>query len=118
MTSVSTTTRTADALGPHRLTAEDRPPECIEAAVKAFAQGGLDGTSTDDIARIAGVSQPYLFRLFGTKRELFLAAVGRCFDRIAEAFEPAAARDEPLGPEDFPLGMPANAGHYPPVLQA
>src|SRR4051794_41459597 len=74
MTSASATTRTADALGAHRLTADERRAEIVEAAVTAFARGGFDGASTDDIARIAGVSQPYLFRLFGTKRELFLAA--------------------------------------------
>ena len=74
-----------------RLTADERRVEVIEAAVKAFASGGLAGTSTEEVARLAGVSQPYLFRLFGTKRELFLAAVGRAFDRIAEAFTAAAA---------------------------
>src|SRR4051794_38821337 len=84
-----------------RLTADERRAEIIDAAVKAFAQGGLDGTSTDDIARIAGVSQPYLFRLFGTKRDLFLAAVGRCFDRIGEAFDAAVAENAAVGPEDF-----------------
>jgi AcrR family transcriptional regulator len=75
----------------HRLTADERRVEVIEAAVKAFASGGLAGTSTEEVARLAGVSQPYLFRLFGTKRELFLAAVGRAFDRIADAFTTAAA---------------------------
>jgi len=118
MTPAASASRGTSHAASPRLTADERRADIIEAAVKAFAQGGLDGTSTDDIARIAGVSQPYLFRLFGTKRELFLAAVGRCFDRIGDAFDIAASRDEPLGPEDFPLGMPANAGRYPPVLQA
>ena len=110
-----TTQRSADPLGPHRLTADERRAAIIEAAVTAFAEGGLAGTSTEEVARIAGVSQPYLFRLFGTKRELFLAAVGRCFDRIGDAFEIAAARDGSLGREDFPLGLPADAMHYPPA---
>jgi AcrR family transcriptional regulator len=79
------------AHGP-RLTADERRVDVIEAAVKAFASGGLAGTSTEDIARLAGVSQPYLFRLFGTKRDLFLAAVGRAFDRIEAAFRHAAAQ--------------------------
>jgi AcrR family transcriptional regulator len=79
----------------HRLTADERRVEVIEAAVKAFASGGLAGTSTEDVARLAGVSQPYLFRLFGTKRELFLAAVGRAFDRIADAFTAAASTPAP-----------------------
>ncbi|HYO42666.1 MAG TPA: helix-turn-helix domain-containing protein, partial [Candidatus Limnocylindrales bacterium] len=80
---------TAAVHGP-RLTADERRAEIIEAAVKAFASGGLAGTSTEEIARLAGVSQPYLFRLFGTKRDLFIAAVGRAFDRIADTFTAAA----------------------------
>jgi AcrR family transcriptional regulator len=74
----------------HRLHADERRLEVIEAAVQAFAIGGLAGTSTEDIARIAGVSQPYVFRLFGSKQALFLAAVGRAFERIRLAFEEAA----------------------------
>jgi AcrR family transcriptional regulator len=75
----------------HRLTADERRADVVEAAVKAFASAGLHGTSTEDVARLAGVSQPYLFRLFGTKKDLFLAAVGRSFSRIEAMFEDAAA---------------------------
>lgn len=81
----------AVAHGP-RLTADERRADVVEAAVKAFASGGLAGTSTEEVARLAGVSQPYLFRLFGTKRDLFLAAVERCFDRIEGGFRDAATR--------------------------
>lgn len=70
--------------------AEERREAVLRAAVHAFAVGGLDGTSTDTIARRAGISQPYLFRLFPTKKALFLASVERCFDRVAEAFTAAA----------------------------
>jgi AcrR family transcriptional regulator len=69
-----------------RKTAEVRREEIVEAAFAEFAQRGLHGTSTDAIARRAGVSQPYLFRLFGTKKELFLAAVDRCFRVTLETF--------------------------------
>ena len=48
-----------------RKTAEERREEIIEAAFAEFAEHGLHGTSTDAIARRVGVSQPYLFRLFG-----------------------------------------------------
>lgn len=74
----------------HRLHADERRAEVVEAAVRAFASGGLAGTSTEDVARLAGVSQPYLFRLFGSKQHLFIAAVGRMFERIRVAFEEAA----------------------------
>src|SRR5918994_1962559 len=62
--------------GTARKSAEVRREEILEAAVQAFAHGGLHGTSTEDIARPAGISQPYLFRLFGTKTELFLYVEG------------------------------------------
>jgi AcrR family transcriptional regulator len=88
-----------------RLSADERRVEVVEAAVKAFASGGLHGTSTEEIARLAGVSQPYLFRLFGTKRDLFLAALERMFARLEHEFNDAA--DKPL------VDMPYD---YSPVL--
>ena len=55
-----------------------------------FAKGGPDGTSTEAIARRAGISQPYLFRLYPTKRALFLAAVERTFAEVTTVFRTAA----------------------------
>ena len=59
-------------------------------ALRHFAEGGYHGTSTEAIAREAGISQPYLFRLFRTKRELFLACSDRCFGRVTAVFREAA----------------------------
>ena len=73
-----------------------RREEILEAAVQEFAHGGLHGTSTEDIATRAGISQPYLFRLFGTKKELFLASSRRCFAHVLAAFQ-EADRDLLLG---------------------
>jgi AcrR family transcriptional regulator len=73
-----------------RKSAEERRDEIIDAAFAEFAERGLYGTSTDAIAKRAGVSQPYLFRLFGTKKELFLAATHRCFRVTLETFMRAA----------------------------
>jgi AcrR family transcriptional regulator len=78
-----------------RKTADERRESLITAATFEFAAGGLYGTSTDDIARRAGISQPYLFRLFRTKKELFLAAVERCFDETTEVFRRAAESAPP-----------------------
>ncbi len=72
------------------MTAEERREAVLEAAIPEFAAGGLAGTSTEDVARRAGISQPYLFRLFPTKKALFLALVERCFQRVAAAFTAAA----------------------------
>src|SRR3954467_5848695 len=76
-----------------RMTADQRRAASLDGAVGEFARGGLDGTSTEAIAAGAGISQPYLFRLFGTKKELFLACMGRCHDRLHETFRAAAAAD-------------------------
>ena len=70
--------------------AAERREMVLEAAVAEFAKHGLAGTSTEDVARAAGISQPYLFRLFPTKKGLFLALVDRCYRRVEDAFTAAA----------------------------
>jgi AcrR family transcriptional regulator len=74
-----------------RMPAAERRELVLEAAMADFAVGGLAGTSTEDVARRAGISQPYLFRLFPTKKALFLALVERCFQRVRDTFTDAAA---------------------------
>jgi AcrR family transcriptional regulator len=73
-----------------RMPAEKRRELVLEAAMTDFAANGLAGTSTEDVARRAGISQPYLFRLFPTKKALFIALVGRCFQRVKDTFTAAA----------------------------
>ena len=78
-----------------RVPASERRDALIDAAVHEFARGGLHGTPVDRIARRVGVAQPYVFALFGSKQELFLAAVARGFSLIAETFTEAAAAFDP-----------------------
>jgi AcrR family transcriptional regulator len=73
-----------------RKSAEERRDEILDAALVEFAQRGLHGASTDEIAKQAGISQPYVFRLFGSKKDLFKAAVARCFRETLELFQRAA----------------------------
>jgi AcrR family transcriptional regulator len=73
-----------------RQTAEERREDVLTAAVAEFARRGFHGASTDAIARSAGISQPYLFRLFGSKKDLYVAAVRRCFRRTLETMQAAA----------------------------
>src|ERR1700758_4409222 len=73
-----------------RSTAAARRDDVLDAALVEFAERGYEGASTEDIARRAGISQPYLFRLFGTKKELFKASVTRCFREALELFQRAA----------------------------
>ena len=54
-----------------RKSKEERREDILDAALQVFAERGYQGASTEEIARRAGISQPYVFRLFGTKKELF-----------------------------------------------
>ncbi|THJ74051.1 TetR/AcrR family transcriptional regulator [Candidatus Frankia alpina] len=76
--------------GGGRMSAEQRRASVLAAAVEEFAHGGLAGTSTESIAERAGISQPYLFRLYPTKKALFLAVIDDVFRRTATHFERAA----------------------------
>ncbi len=72
-------------------TADERREDVLVAALPHFARKGYYGTPTTEIARSAGISQAYLFRLFTTKEELFIAVAERCMDSVCEAFRRAAA---------------------------
>ena len=74
-----------------RKSAEERREAILAAAMEQFAAGGYHGTSTERIAQEVGISQPYLFRLFRTKRELFLACVERACGKVLDSFGRAAA---------------------------
>src|SRR4051794_18015112 len=89
-----------------RMTADERRPLLLDAAVAEFAHAGLAGARTDAIARRAGISQSYVFRLYPTKLDLFVAAVEREWQRVEQAFV-AAAADTPEGAE--PLQAMASA---------
>ena len=72
------------------MTADERRESVLEAAFIEFAARGLEGTSTEHVAHRAGISQPYLFRLFPTKKALFVELVNRCFRRVQDTFIAAA----------------------------
>jgi hypothetical protein len=68
-----------------RKTREVRRDEVLDAALEVFAELGLHHASTEDIARRAGISQPYVFRLFATKKELFSAVAPRPANMTVDA---------------------------------
>jgi len=74
-----------------RKSAIERRDEILEAAVVEFAARGLEGGSTEAIAKAVGISQPYVFRLFGTKKHLFMVTVERCLRGTLELFHTASA---------------------------
>jgi AcrR family transcriptional regulator len=71
-----------------------RKEEVLEAAITVFATDGYNKVTTADISKVAGISQPYIYRFFTSKEELFLAVVDRIYNRIIEAF-----RTIPPGPD-------------------
>ena len=95
MSSVSTTS----AAPATRMASDERRVLVLEAATAVFGERGYAGTTTDRVATAAGVSQPYVVRMFGTKEKLFLAVLQRALDTMMAAFRRALAEqsDVPLG---------------------
>jgi AcrR family transcriptional regulator len=89
------------------MSAEDRREQVIKAAMAEFAVHGLDGTSTEAIAERAGISQPYIFRLWPNKKDLFLAVVDACFDRTEAVLKKAgeALSEAEVAARVCPAGM-------------
>jgi AcrR family transcriptional regulator len=73
-----------------RQTSDERRDQVLEAAIREFAESGYAAASTAAIAERAGISQPYIYALFPSKRELFLAAYDRMQGRIRATFREAA----------------------------
>ncbi|HEY3880281.1 MAG TPA: TetR/AcrR family transcriptional regulator [Trebonia sp.] len=73
-----------------RMSGQDRREQVLRIAAAEFAAGGLHGGSTESIARQAGITQAYIFRMFGTKKALFLELVIAAFDRITQEMRDAA----------------------------
>ena len=94
-----------------RMGADERRALVVRAALTEFARSGFAGTSTEAIAKRAGISQPYVFRLFSTKKDLFVAVVTSCYDRVYNAF--LAAADGKFGEE----AMQAMGTEYGILLQ-
>jgi AcrR family transcriptional regulator len=72
----------------------ERRAQVLEFAAVEFAEHGLHGASTEAVARAAGITQAYVFRMFGTKKALFLELVRSAFDRVIDGMHDAAASDE------------------------
>lgn len=68
----------------------ERRAQVLEFAAEEFAAHGLHGASTESIARSAGITQAYIFRMFGTKKALFLELVRGAFERVTDGMQAAA----------------------------
>ncbi|GAA4642040.1 TetR/AcrR family transcriptional regulator [Gordonia humi] len=82
-------------------TAEQRRPIVAEAALTQFARGGYHGTTVADVAREAGISPAYVFKLFPSKESLFGVALETCFAKVVAAVTSAAARADTTDPDEI-----------------
>jgi AcrR family transcriptional regulator len=78
------------------MSGSDRRQQVLRIAAEEFADGGLHGASTELIARRAEITQAYIFRIFGTKKALFLEVVIAAFDRLTEGMRDAAGTETGL----------------------
>jgi AcrR family transcriptional regulator len=74
-----------------RMAAADRRRHLIETAIRLFTEGSYRGTTTAEIARAAGISEPILYRHFASKRDLYLAALGDVWENARAGWERAVA---------------------------
>jgi TetR/AcrR family transcriptional regulator len=90
------------AEAPTRMKAEDRRELILAAAAAVFGERGYVGATTDAVAKAAGISQPYVVRMFGTKAALFQAVLERSLDRLVTEFRDEIAEHVPAG-DDLPM---------------
>ena len=97
MSSVSAEQTATNATVPEtarRMSSDERREQIIAAAMAVFGARGYEGTTTDDVARTAGVSQPYVVRLFRSKENLFLEAMQSALDEMMHAYDVFASPDQ------------------------
>jgi AcrR family transcriptional regulator len=88
---------------PRRHSAGERRELVLEAARTEFAALGLGGATGEGLSYRAGISHPYLLRLFGSKRELFLEVLDRLFDDLVAAARADESLNAALGEDGAPL---------------
>ena len=81
-----------------RKTAPERRESILRAAAEVFGRRGYVGATTDQIAKAAGISQPYVVRLFGSKETLFLSVLQNAKDELLADFRAGLAEARAAGP--------------------
>lgn len=87
-----------------RMSSDERRTEILRAAHAVFGARGYEGATTDEVARAAGVSQPYVVRLFGTKESLFLAVLHDALAQLMTGFRATLAAPEHEEPVEQRMG--------------
>ncbi|TJY39868.1 TetR/AcrR family transcriptional regulator [Cohnella pontilimi] len=83
-------------MSPKEEESKNRKAEILEAAAALFAESGYYKTTTADVARAVGVTQPYVFHFFKSKEQLYLAVLDNAYEKILHAFNTAEAPPEQL----------------------
>lgn len=107
MTSASALPAIEEPIPGIRMKASERRELVLAAAAAVFGERGYQGATTDAVAKTAGVSQPYVVRMFGTKAALFQAVLERSLDGLAASFREAIVESS-----DEPDQMGACIGRY------
>ena len=92
-----------------RIPADRRREQILAAAAVVFGERGYAGTTTDQVAQAAGISQPYVVRMFGSKERLFLAVLDRALKALLAAFRSALAE---AGDDRSPAALDALAHRF------
>ncbi|OLR92789.1 TetR/AcrR family transcriptional regulator [Actinokineospora bangkokensis] len=86
-------------------TADERRKTVLRTAIHAFAAKGYYGTTTTEVAKEAGISQAYLYRLFPDKEALFVAVIEHCSQVMARCMSDGAAAARSTDPEEVLAAM-------------
>jgi AcrR family transcriptional regulator len=65
----------------------------VETACRVFSKSSYHGSTTAQIARETGVTEPVLYRHFSSKRELYLACLAAAWEQLRGLWEKALARE-------------------------
>jgi AcrR family transcriptional regulator len=101
---------------PRRLPAKERRRAIVEAALRVFSAGSYAGSTTAEIAREAGVSEPVLYRHFASKRDLWVACLEVAWEEFRESFDAsiAALLGETRPARGTPMPRPPRGGPVAP----
>jgi AcrR family transcriptional regulator len=86
-----------------RLPVADRREELLEAALVLFSSRPAEAVTLDDVAVQAGVSRALAYRYFGTRADIYVAAMRTAADRLLALLDPPH--------EDSPLTRVTEAVH-------
>jgi len=104
---------------PRRLPADERRRTIVQAALRVFSSGSYAGSTTAEIAREAGISEPVLYRHFPSKRDLWAACLDAAWEEFREAFDLASddllaahRNGSETGPVRSGLLLPASSARW------